>query len=160
MAERYAVVATGGTFDEIHIGHIALLSKAFQVGNKVIIGVSSDEFAKSRGKKLNHNFDRRVSNLRDTISSEFGKVNYEIARLDADFGPAVTSGDVSVLVTSSDTQNKGTALNEMRTKRGLKPVAVIAVELLKAQDGSPISSTRIRAGEIDDKGRLIRKNNK
>lgn len=159
MAERFAVVATGGTFDEIHVGHIALLSKAFEVGNKVIIGVSSDEFAKSRGKKLNHNYDNRVSNLRNTVSSEFGKVNYEIARLDTDFGPAVTSGDVSALVTSSETQTKGTELNEMRTKRGLKLVAVIAVDLLKAEDGSPISSTRIRAGEIDDRGRLIRKKN-
>jgi pantetheine-phosphate adenylyltransferase len=160
LAEIYAVVATGGTFDEIHIGHIALLSKAFEVGNKVIIGVSSDEFAKSRGKKLSHDYGKRVSNLRNTISSEFGKPNYEIARLNADFGPAVTSGDVSALVTSSETQNKGAALNEMRTKRGLKPVVVIAVELLKAEDGSPISSTRIRAGEIDHKGKLIRKKSK
>lgn len=157
MAKRFPLVATGGTFDEIHIGHIALLLKAFEVGDKVIIGVSGDEFAKARGKKLNHNFDQRVSKLKDVIASEFGNVNYEIAKLDADFGPAVTSGNVSALIASSETENKGTYLNERRARRRLKPVVIIAVGLVKAEDGSPISSSRIRAGEIDRKGRLIRK---
>ncbi len=155
MAEKFPIVATGGTFDEIHLGHIALLSKAFQSGDKVIIGVSSDGFAKSRGKKLSHNFDKRVTKLNRAISKEFGKVNYEIARLDADFGPAVTSGDVAALVASSETKSKGTTLNEMRAERGHPPVRIIVVELVMAEDGKRISTTRIRAGEIDNKGRLI-----
>jgi len=153
---KFSVVATGGTFDEIHIGHIALLSKAFQTGNRVIIGVSSDEFAARRGKKLNHNYDQRVENLKKMIKKEFGNVDYEISMLNGDFGPAVTTGDVRALVTSSETQVKGKLLNEMRVKNGLNPVEVIAVELVKAEDGSPISSTRIRAGEIDNKGRLLK----
>jgi pantetheine-phosphate adenylyltransferase len=157
LAEKFAVVATGGTFDEIHVGHVALLSRAFQAGRKVIIGVSSDEFAKKRGKKLNHRYEQRVETLKTMIKKEFGNVNYEIARLDGDFGPAVTTGDVGALVASSETQVKGTLLNEMRAKRGLKPAEVISVELVKAEDGSPISSTRIRAGEIDSRGRLLKR---
>jgi pantetheine-phosphate adenylyltransferase len=157
LAEKFPVVATGGTFDEIHAGHVALLSKAFQAGSKVIIGVSSDEFAKKRGKRLNHNFSERLENLKKMIRKEFGNVNYEIARLDGDFGPAVTSSDVGALVASHETQAKGRLLNEMRAKKGLKPVEVIAVELVKAEDGSPISSTRIRAGEIDSRGRLLKR---
>lgn len=155
MAEKYSLVATGGTFDEFHLGHIALLSRAFQVGEKVIIGVSSDEFARKRGKKLNHDYTARVSNLRRAIAVEFGDVNYEIAKLDADFGPAVTTGAVAALVASSETRDKVTILNKMRAQRGLEPVRVIAVELVKAEDGSPISSTRIRAGEIDKTGKLV-----
>lgn len=156
--KKFTVVATGGTFDEIHIGHIALLSKSFQVGRKVIIGVSSDEFAKERGKKLNHNYEQRVKNLKQTIKKEFGNmVNYEIAKLNGDFGPAVTTGEVGALVASSETQVKGRLLNEIRAKRGLKPVQVIAVALVKAEDGSPISSTRIRAGEINNKGKLLKR---
>jgi len=42
VAAKFDIVATGGTFDEIHVGHLGLLSKAFEVGKKVIIGVSSD----------------------------------------------------------------------------------------------------------------------
>jgi pantetheine-phosphate adenylyltransferase len=157
LAERFHIVATGGTFDEIHVGHIALLAKAFQVGNKVIIGVSSDKFAAKRGKKLNHNFEARVANLKKTIKKEFGDVNYEIAKLDGDFGPAVTTSDVEALVASAETQRKGSLLNEMRAKRGLQPVKVIGVELVKAEDDSTISSTRIRAGEIDRQGRLLKR---
>jgi len=151
------VVATGGTFDEIHTGHIALVSKAFQVGKKVIIGVSSDEFAKKRGKRLNHKFDERVENLKKMIMKEFRNANYEIAKLDGDFGPAVTTDEVGALVTSSETRIKGKLLNRMRAKKGLKPVEVIAVEMVRAEDGSPISSTRIRAGEIDGGGRLLKR---
>jgi pantetheine-phosphate adenylyltransferase len=125
---KYLIVATGGTFDELHIGHIALLAKAFEVGKKVIIGVSSDNFAASRGKNLNHDFDTRVANLKNLIKKEFGEVNYEIAKLNSDFGPAVTTGDVGALVTSTETQIKGKVLNEMRAKIGAEPVKVITVE--------------------------------
>jgi len=157
LTEKFSVVATGGTFDEIHIGHITLLSKAFQAGSKVIIGVSSDEFAKKRGKRLNHDFEQRVGNLNKMIRKEFGNVKYEIAKLDGDFGPAMTAGNVGALVASSETQTKGKLLNEMRAKRGLKPAEIIAVKLVRAEDGSPISSTRIRAGQIDSRGRLLKR---
>jgi pantetheine-phosphate adenylyltransferase len=157
VGKEFLIVATGGTFDEIHAGHIALLAKAFHIGNKVIIGVSSDKFAAKRGKKLNHHFDARVADLKKIIKKEFGEVDYEIAKLDGDFGPAVTTRCVQALVTSAETQSKGRLLNEMRAKRGLNPVKVIAVELVKAEDGSTISSTRIRAGEIDRQGRLLRR---
>jgi pantetheine-phosphate adenylyltransferase len=156
LAEKFPVVATGGTFDEIHAGHIALLSKAFQVGKKVIIGVSSDEFAKKSGKRLNNKFDQRVENLKKMIEKEFRSANHEIAKLDGDFGPAVTTNEVGALVASSETHVKGKLLNRMRAKKGLKPVEVIVVEMVKAEDGSPISSTRIRAGEIDGRGRLLK----
>ncbi len=75
---------------------------------------------------------------------------------DADFGPAVITGDVEALVVSTETQSKGEFLNEMRVKKGLQPVEVVAVELVKAEDDSTISSTRIRAGEIDSHGRLLK----
>jgi cytidyltransferase-like protein len=148
LAEKFLI-------DEIHIGHIALLAKAFQVGKKVIIGVSSDKFAANRGKQLNHNFEVRIANLKNMIKKEFGNVNYEIAKLDGDFGPAVTTGDVEALVTSTETQSKGKLLNDMRAKIGVKPVKVVTVELVKAEDGSTISSTRIRTGEIDGQGRRL-----
>ena len=55
MVNKFRVVATGGTFDEIHDGHLALISKAFEVGKKVIIGVTSDEFAaKTKGRNRIH----------------------------------------------------------------------------------------------------------
>jgi pantetheine-phosphate adenylyltransferase len=155
LADKLPLVATGGTFDEIHVGHLALLARAFDEGNKVIIGVSSDDFAAKRGKKLNHSFEQRVRTLRNVIKKEFGNVMFEIAKLDGDFGPAVSSGNVAALIASKETEGKGKMLNEMRAHRELKPVRIITVDLVKAEDGSPISSTRMRAGEIDGRGRLL-----
>ena len=52
--QKYDIVALGGTFDIIHDGHMKLLSKAFSISNKAIIGLTSDELAAKKGKfKIN-----------------------------------------------------------------------------------------------------------
>jgi pantetheine-phosphate adenylyltransferase len=158
MEEKYDVVATGGTFDVIHIGHLALLSKAFEVGKKVIIGVSSDAFASViKGNiKLNHNFEQRVGNLKEKIEEKFGNVTYEISKLDDVYGPTVIYGHVEAIISSTETAVNGHLINEIRSKNGLKPLNIISVNMIPAEDGSPISSTRIRNGEIDSSGKLLK----
>jgi pantetheine-phosphate adenylyltransferase len=136
-----------------------LLSKAFEVGDKVIIGVSSDDFATrvKRKGKLNHTYEQRVKNLHNTIDKQFGRqVKYAVAKLDNEFGPTVTEGHVDALVASSETAHKGIEINNIRRTNGLKAISIIAVDTLKAEDGGPISSTRIRAGEIDNLGKILK----
>ena len=60
------------------------------------------------------------------------------------------------LVASSETVVKGEEINEIRLANGLKPLAIISVKLVKADDGHPISSTRIRLGQIDSSGKLLK----
>ena len=155
MDKRFNVVATGGTFDEIHAGHLALLSKAFELAKSVIIGVTSDEFAiKRKGKNnINHRYEERVANLRDATKKNFGEVTYQISKLDNDYGPVILSEDVDALVASTETAKKGDEINRIRRTKGLAPIAVITVDLVRAYDGKPISSSRIRTGEIDTSGK-------
>lgn len=157
MTQKFNVVATGGTFDEIHIGHLALLSKAFELGKKVIIGVSSDEFAdRVKGKgKITHNYQQRVASLRLVIQRNFGDVNYEISKLDTSYGPTVISGEVVALIVSSETSKTGSEINQVRSKKGLEPLTIVTVDLVRAEDGNPISSSRIRTGQIDPQGKLL-----
>ncbi len=74
--------------------------------------------------------------------------------MENDFGPAVIEGSVQALVVSEETRNKGSILNELRTKRGLPLVKVIVVQMVLAKDGKTISTTRIKNSEIDDAGNL------
>ncbi len=157
--EQFDLVATGGTFDEIHDGHRALLTKAFKVGKCVLIGISTDKFAvlKKGKSKIRHPFEVRVNKLAKFIVDEFGDVNFVIKELNDDFGPTSTDSNVQALIVSEETETKGHAINRIRSSNRLSPLKIITVPMLKAEDGQPLSSTRIRSGEIDMKGRMLKK---
>lgn len=43
-------IITYGTFDLIHPGHINILKKAREMGDELYVGLSTDEFCKTKGK--------------------------------------------------------------------------------------------------------------
>ena len=151
---QFDIVAMGGTFDVIHAGHIALLDKSFSISSKVIIGLSSDQLAVKRGKNLTNDYSKRLSSLKDVIEKNFSNLQYEISKLENDFGPAVIEGSVKALVVSEETSSKGVKLNELRAARNLPPVKIVVVPMVLAKDGKAISSTRIKNSEIDSSGNL------
>ena len=152
--KSFDLVAMGGTFDVVHIGHMALLDKAFSISSKVIIGLSSDQLAKKKGKNLTSDYPKRLSLLKSVIEKNFPNSSYEISKLENDFGPAVIEGSVKALVVSEETSDKGIRLNELRAERNLSPVRIVVVPMVLAKDGKAISTTRIKNFEIDDSGNL------
>lgn len=57
------IVITYGTFDVLHYGHINLLKRAKDLGDYLIVGLSTDEFNEQKGKKSFYNFNQRKSIL-------------------------------------------------------------------------------------------------
>jgi pantetheine-phosphate adenylyltransferase len=152
---KFSLIAMGGTFDIIHHGHITLLSTAFDISEKVIIGLTSDEFVQKKGKTPIHKYDERLKNLISVIFHKFPNTDFEISQLNNDFGPAVLEKDVQALIVSDETKNQGNILNKLRTERNISPVEIIVVPMTLAKDGKRISTTRIKNSEIDSDGNLL-----
>ena len=151
---KFKIVALGGTFDLIHLGHIELLRKGFSISSKVIIGLTSDEFAKRKGKKLMNSYNQRYKTLEETIAKNFPNTKYEISKLENDFGPAVLEKDVEALILSEETSFQGKELNRLRREVNVSDVEIIIVPMVLAKDGKRISTSRIRNLEIDMDGNI------
>ncbi|MGL5153134.1 MAG: glycerol-3-phosphate cytidylyltransferase [Clostridium sp.] len=57
-------VITYGTFDLFHVGHLNLLKRAKDLGDYLIVAISSDEFNKKKGKKSYNSLSERVAILK------------------------------------------------------------------------------------------------
>ena len=155
MDKKYKKVAVGGTFDRFHYGHRKLLEKAFEIGEKVIVGVSSDIFAGAKGDIDSCN--ERMSNLNSFLINDHHN-NFHISRLDDNYGTTIHEDDFDAIVVSKETEPTAIEINKIRKNKKMKAIDVITIDYVFAADGIPISSTRIRNGEIDIKGRLLDEN--
>ncbi len=156
--QRYRVVALGGTFDLLHKGHEQLISKALGIGETVIIGVTSDSFVKKL--KKNHPvqpYATRVREVRRFLRSKGWARRARLVPLRDPYGPPARVAGVEALVITPNTLANAVRLNQLREKNGLGVLRILRVRLARAEDGKPVSSTRIRNGEIDREGRLLRR---
>ena len=56
-------ILTYGTFDLLHYGHIRLLKRAKELGDYLIVALSTDEFNEIKGKKAYHDYETRKKML-------------------------------------------------------------------------------------------------
>ena len=143
----------GGTFDPFHIGHEALIQKAVDVGQEVLIGLTTDKRAKQgrQNYRISSYVDRK-SVLDSWLQSQAIHDRVEIVPLDDNWGPAALGETFDAIIVSKETENMANELNQARKERGIMPLKVIVVPMVSAYDGDRISSSRIRSGEIDSRG--------
>src|SRR3990170_1599585 len=117
---QFRKVAVGGTFDELHRGHKVLLIKAFEIGEHVLIGLCTDEFAKKLGKPHETApYEERLRELETFLKSLGSSKKAETIPLNDPFGPTVTDRYIEALVVSEETKKTASKINEQRRKAGL-----------------------------------------
>lgn len=156
LQEPYAWAAIGGTFDRLHKGHKTLLRRAFQLGEKVLIGLTTEEMVKHKPDwESIASYEEREKELREWLESECYTDRFIIRPLYDKFGPAISMSELRLIVVSEETCPVAKEINEIRRDRDLPLLHIAVLTMVMAEDQISISSTRIRAGKIDRDGRLI-----
>ncbi|WP_346770586.1 glycerol-3-phosphate cytidylyltransferase [Photobacterium phosphoreum] len=57
------IIITYGTFDLFHVGHVRLLKRLSMLGDKLIVGISSDRFNEGKGKTSFFSYEERAEIL-------------------------------------------------------------------------------------------------
>jgi cytidyltransferase-like protein len=154
--EPYDWVAIGGTFDRLHKGHKTLLRRAFELGKQVLIGLTTQDMVKHKPDwKIIASYDERKSELEKWLVDECYSDRYIIRPLHNKFGPAITMPELQLIVVSEETCPVAKEINEIRREHKLPLLHIAVLTMVMAEDQISISSTRIRAGQIDRDGRLI-----
>ena len=152
---RHRAVAVGGTFDILHVGHEKLLAKAFELGEQVFVGVTGDRLVSKLNKAHPvRRFTVRQRDLRRLLKARGWLQRARITDLRDPFGPAIRRKRLDALVVSEETRANGLRVNALRRKRGLKPLRLYVVRMVRAEDGLLLSDTRIRRGEVNPEGKL------
>ena len=145
----------GGTFDILHKGHKALLTRASEIGSLVLIGLTTDERAIKGRKDVEINaYKIRKKNLETLLSSMKLSSTFQIVPLNDDWGPSVVEESFTAIIVSEETKKTAERINKIRNLDGKKDLEIVIVPFVKAYDGQKISSSRIRNNEIDSNGML------
>jgi len=154
-------VVIGGTFDVLHKGHKNFIETAFRVGKVVDIGITSDTFAKSLSNKvLPQNispYEKRLDDIKTFVTGVLDKkVGQDVRFLTIKewSGDAITNKEYQAIIVTSETKSNASRINEQRIKKGLLPLVTVECPFVLAEDGKPITSSRIRAGIIDRDGKV------
>lgn len=102
-------VITYGTYDLLHYGHIRLLERAKELGDYLIVGVTADDFDKTRGKiNVQQSLMERVEAVRATgIADEIIIEEYEGQKIDD-----IRKYDVDIFTVGSDWVGKFDYIND------------------------------------------------
>ncbi|UCG45854.1 MAG: pantetheine-phosphate adenylyltransferase [Candidatus Bathyarchaeota archaeon] len=156
MRKRFKSVAVGGTFDEFHRGHRTLLLRAFEVGEKVLLGLSVDGLVLKMGKPhVVATFDVRLEELKSFLRRQGLLKRAEIIPIYDRYGVTLSRSELEALVVGKETEPVAREINDKRKAKGLPLLTIVAIDMIPADDRVPISTTRIRNMEIDHEGKLL-----
>lgn len=155
--DKYYVVAVGGTFDRLHAGHRLLLTAAAWAANATLrIGITGDVLLQNKKYKefIAPYQERRESarrfarSVKPTLRCITGTELRDAA------GPTASDPFIDALVVSSETASSAKKINSAREKIGLRPMALIEVDVLNTH-GEKLSSTALREADSQRVGDVL-----
>ena len=126
-------VITYGTYDLLHHGHIRLLERAKGLGDYLIVGVTADDFDKTRGKiNVQQSLMERIEGVRDTgLADEIIVEEYEGQKIDD-----IKRYGVDIFTVGSDWVGKFDYLNEYCKVVYLERTEGVSISEIRKQNRS------------------------
>jgi pantetheine-phosphate adenylyltransferase len=154
----YNNVVFAGTFDRLHEGHKHIMRTAFRLGQHVAIGLTTDKMLYSKSNRENiQSYEERYYELEQFLKAECDIERASIFPIETKEGGGDTLEDLDALIVSDEigvVQNTFD-INQLRINNGLRRFHIVIIPMVRSLDGRPLSSSRIRAGEVFDTENLI-----
>ena len=152
---KYSIVVCGGTFDNFHKGHREFLRFCLSIGNKLLLGLTTD---KSITNKDNNgtikNYRTRKKQVEDFLLKEKAIERVAIEPIDDVYVPKVwESLPIEAIIVSKNTIGGANKINIKRQEQKKYPLVIEIAPLVKSENNEYISSSKIRNGEIDREGK-------
>ena len=138
-------VITYGTYDLLHQGHLNLLRRAKELGDYLIVGVTSDSYDRNRGKlNVRNNVLERVEAVRSTgYADEIIIEDYVGQKIDD-----IQKYNVDIFAIGSDWEGKFDYLNEFTKVVYLPRTEGISSTMLRMETTSDVRVGIIGCGRI------------
>lgn len=136
---KATVVITFGTYDLFHIGHLRILERAAGLGDKLVVGISTDEFNWSKKQKMPAvpYADRAaIVGAIKCVDAVFSEESMELKR------EYIQKYDASVLVMGDDWEGRFDEFKDICSVVYFPRTQNISSTLLKQQIASGTSSQR------------------
>lgn len=133
------VIITYGTFDLFHVGHVRLLKRLKKLGDRLIVGISSDEFNALKGKHSFFSYEERSEIVGSSkyVDEVFPEHNWEQKKAD------IIRYNADVFAMGSDWVGKFDDLNEVCEVVYLKRTEAISTTEIKGK------LSKINSKELD-----------
>ena len=120
-------IITYGTFDLIHYGHIELLSRAKNLGTELIVGLSTDEFNKLKGKTSVFSYKKRKAFLESLsyVNKVIPENNWDQKTND------IIENNIDLFIMGDDWKNKFDYLKNFCDVKYLSRTKGISTSMLK-----------------------------
>ena len=150
MLKQLKTIGLGGTFDRLHEGHRLFLDTAAHYGQFIHIGLITSGYLNQKRKTLHYkieSYDTRRKNVENYFFHRKTPITIsDISNIDMDRNLA-SDASLSALVVSQETILGAIAINELRKEQNKEKMTIIVVPRVIRDDGSLVSSTRLRKEE-------------